>query len=78
MEGRKCQVHKIQQHERPLDDDRFHFQDGDEDDVDDDKQVALEGEDGYGNGVKDDQDDCVELMMIIISTENTCKIISSG
>ena len=35
MEGRKCQVHKIQQLERPLDDDRFHFQDGDEDDVDD-------------------------------------------
>ena len=72
MEGRKCQVHKIQQLERPLDDDRFHFQDGVEDDVDDDKQVALEGEDGYGSGgddldgVEDNQDDCVELMTIML------------
>ena len=41
MEGRKCQVHKTRQLERSLDDDRFHFQDGVEDDVDDDEQVAL-------------------------------------
>ena len=39
-------MHKIQQLERPLDDDRFHFDDGVEDDVDDDEQVDLVGEDG--------------------------------
>ena len=72
MEGRKCQVHKTRQLERPLDDDHFHFDDGVEDDVDDDKQVALVGEDGYGNGVDnhdgvdDDQDDGVELMTIML------------
>ena len=71
MEGRKCQVHKTRQLERPLDDDRFHFDDGVEDDVNDDQQVALVGEDGYGNGddkdgVKNDQDDGNELVKIMM------------
>ena len=59
MEGRKCQVHKTRQLERPLDDDHFHFDDGVEDDGDGN------GGDDH-DGVEDDQDDGVELVTIML------------